>query len=132
MAGFPLPLLGYPFIRSSIRATLTAAAAVMVAIPLVVAPARARGPDNIADVAEKVINAVVNVSTSQSVDNRNSATPPPALPPGSPFEEFFDEFFKNRRGQQGDNNQNRPNTPLPRAVHSNQQASTSPREISFP
>ncbi len=61
--------------------------------------------------AEKVINAVVNISTSQSVEGRNSATPQPLLPPGSPFEEFFDEFFKNRRGQQGDNNQNRPNGP---------------------
>src|ERR1700693_1767189 len=109
MAGFPLP---YSFIRSSYRATLAAAAAATVAIPLLAGPAQARGPDNIADVAEKVINAVVNVSTSQSVDNRNAAAPP-SLPPGSPFEEFFDEFFKNRRGQQGDNNQgqNRPNTP---------------------
>jgi serine protease Do len=86
------------------------AALSLVALP----PAQARGPDNIADVAEKVINAVVNISTSQSVDTHSSATPPPMLPPGSPFEEFFDEFFKNRRGgQQGDNNnnQNRPNTP---------------------
>ena len=111
MVGIPLPNLGYSFIRSTCRATLAAAAAVLVAVPLVAVPAQARGPDNIADVAEKVINAVVNVSTSQSVDNRNSATPAPSLPPGSPFEEFFDEFFKNRRGQQGDNNQNRPNTP---------------------
>jgi serine protease Do len=89
---------------------LAAAAAAVVAVPLLAAPAQARGPDNIADVAEKVINAVVNISTSQSVENKNSAAPP-SLPPGSPFEEFFDEFFKNRRGQQGDNNQNRPNTP---------------------
>src|SRR5215468_4368715 len=111
MAGFPPPVLGYPLIRSSFRIALAAAAAVALAIPLVAPPAQARGPDNIADVAEKVINAVVNVSTSQSVENRNSATPQPSLPPGSPFEEFFDEFFKNRRGQQGDNNQNRPNGP---------------------
>src|SRR5262252_6544407 len=110
MAGFPPPVLGYPLIRSSFRIALAAAAAVALAIPLVAAPAQARGPDNIADVAEKVINAVVNISTSQSVENRNSATPAPSLPPGSPFEEFFDEFFKNRRGQQGDN-QNRPNGP---------------------
>jgi serine protease Do len=87
------------------------AAAVAAAAAFVAPPAHARGPDNIADVAEKVINAVVNISTSQSVDTHGSATPPPLLPPGSPFEEFFDEFFKNRRGQQGDNNQNRPNTP---------------------
>src|SRR5215468_6770171 len=110
MAGFPPPVLGYPLIRSSFRIALAAAAAVALAIPLVAAPAQARGPDNIADVAERVINAVVNISTSQSVENRNSATPAPSLPPGSPFEEFFDEFFKNRRGQQGDN-QNRPNGP---------------------
>jgi serine protease Do len=111
MAGFPPSQLGYSLIFSTYRVVLAATVVVAVAIPLVAGPAQARGPDNIADVAEKVINAVVNVSTSQSVDNRNSATPAPSLPPGSPFEEFFDEFFKNRRGQQGDNNQNRPNTP---------------------
>src|ERR1700720_767987 len=114
MAGFPPSHLGYSLIRSTYRVVLATTVVVAVAIPLVAGAAQARGPDNIADVAEKVINAVVNVSTSQSVDNRNSATPAPSLPPGSPFEEFFDEFFKNRRGQQGDNNnnnQNRPNTP---------------------
>src|SRR6516225_4059853 len=104
MAGPSLPRLHLPVVL---------AAAAVAALSLVAPrPAQAKGPDNIADVAEKVINAVVNVSTSQSVDTRGSATPPPLLPPGSPFEEFFDEFFKNRRGgQQGDNNQNRPNTP---------------------
>jgi serine protease Do len=57
------------------------------------------GPENIADVAEQVIDAVVNISTSQKVDARVSGMPD--LPPGSPMEEFFDEFFKNRRGQGG-------------------------------
>src|ERR1700722_14795521 len=60
-------------------------------------PAAARGPENIADVAEQVIDAVVNISTSQKVDARMGNVPD--LPPGSPMEEFFDEFFKNRRGQ---------------------------------
>jgi serine protease Do len=108
MVGFPL------FARQSARSTALALAAV-VAIPLLAAPAAARGPDNIADVAEKVINAVVNISTSQTVNNRNSATP--QLPPGSPFEEFFDEFFKNRRNNQQGDNQNRPNN-TPRRVNS--------------
>src|SRR5260221_5538062 len=111
MAGFPPSHLGYSLIRSTYRVVLATTVVVAVAIPLVAGAAQARGPDNIADVAEKVINAVVNISTSQSVEGRNSATPQPLLPPGSPFEEFFDEFFKNRRGQQGDNNQNRPNGP---------------------
>jgi serine protease Do len=78
------------------------AAAVML---LPVRPAAARGPENIADVAEQVIDAVVNISTSQKVDPHVAGMPD--LPPGSPMEEFFDEFFKNRRGQ-GDNTERAP------------------------
>ena len=71
---------------------------------LATAPVSARGPDGIADIAEKVIDAVVNISTSQTVDAKGGggdrgATP--QLPPGSSFEEFFDDFFKNRRGPGG-------------------------------
>ncbi|MGB9113979.1 Do family serine endopeptidase [Bradyrhizobium sp.] len=70
------------------------------------APALARGPDGIADVAEKVIDAVVNISTSQTVEAKagpggEGRGVTPQLPPGSPFEEFFDDFFKNRRGGPG-------------------------------
>jgi len=69
------------------------------------APALARGPDGIADVAEKVIDAVVNISTSQTVEAKGGpgggGGAMPQLPPGSPFEEFFDDFFKNRRGGPG-------------------------------
>src|SRR4030088_2290578 len=73
---------------------------------LVSAPALARGPDGIADVAEKVIDAVVNISTSQTVEatgGGDGSGAMPQLPPGSPFEEFFDDFFKNRRGGPGGN-----------------------------
>ena len=93
-------------------ALLTAAA---IAWPILTVPAAARGPDGIADVAEQVIDAVVNVSTKQSVDLSGGAMP--QLPPGSPFEEFFEEFFKNRRGQGGQNGQN-GQTPSPRRVNS--------------
>jgi serine protease Do len=71
------------------------------------APAFARGPDGIADIAEKVIDAVVNISTSQTVDAKGGGGggggggASPQVPPGSPFEEFFDDFFKNRRGGPG-------------------------------
>src|ERR1700680_1373669 len=72
---------------------------------LVSPPALARGPDGIADVAEKVIDAVVNISTSQTVEAKGGGAEGrgamPHLPPGSPFEEFFDDFFKNRRGGPG-------------------------------
>ena len=67
-------------------------------------PALARGPDGIADVAEKVIDAVVNISTSQTIEAKAGGEGRgaiPQLPPGSPFEEFFEDFFKNRRGPGG-------------------------------
>ncbi len=71
-------------------------------------PAAARGPDNIADVAEQVIDAVVNVSTSQKVDAHIGNLPD--LPPGSPMEKFFEDFFKRHRGQggPGDQDQDEP------------------------
>ena len=86
---------------------LMAAICLGAASVLVSAPALARGPDGIADVAEKVIDAVVNISTSQTVDANKGGGgggdrgAMPQLPPGSPFEEFFDDFFKNRRGPGG-------------------------------
>ena len=62
---------------------------------LVSAPAFARGPEGIADVAEKMIDAVVNISTSQTIEAKGGGDGTmPQLPPGSPFEEFFDDFFK--------------------------------------
>ena len=103
------------------RAGLAIFTATAIAWPALTSPAGARGPEGIADAAEQVIDAVVNVSTKQSVDLRNGAMP--QLPPGSPFEEFFEEFFKNRRGpngqpgkpgQDGDNSQ----PPTPRRVNS--------------
>jgi serine protease Do len=95
-------------IRQPAAAMATAAA---LALSLSAAPAAARGPDGIAEVAEMVIDAVVNISTSQTVDAHSGPTP--SLPPGSPFEEFFDEFFKKRRGE-GDQNRER----TPRRVNS--------------
>ncbi len=93
-------LFAMPF--SACRKPLLAgiAAATMLALA---GPAQARGPENIADVAETVIDAVVNISTSQRVEG-NSRTGPgagPQVPPGSPFEDFFKDFFENRRGGQG-------------------------------
>jgi serine protease Do len=78
-------------------------------LPWLAAPAAARGPEHIADVAEQVIEAVVNISTSQTVDARGGGAVP-QLPPGSPFEEFFEEFFKNRRGDNGGRSPRRVNS----------------------
>ncbi len=94
---------------------LSAVAVAVLALPALSTPAFARGPENIADVAEKVIDAVVNISTSQKVEIARQRAAMPQLPPGSPFEEFFEEFFKNRRGQGGDDQT--PNR-TPRRVNS--------------
>jgi serine protease Do len=94
-------------IAVSHRLRLAAAAILVGATALVSAPAFARGPEGIADVAEKVIDSVVNISTSQTVEAKGDGRGAiPQLPPGSPFEEFFDDFFKNRRngGRGGDKN----------------------------
>jgi serine protease Do len=91
-------------------AAIVALAAALITLPAWTAAAR--GPENIADVAEQVIDAVVNISTSQKVDARLNSIPD--LPPGSPMEEFFEEFFKNRRGQGGQGDPDR----TPRRVNS--------------
>src|SRR6266496_1044965 len=93
--------------RNLRRPAFAALTATALAVTAFSAPALARGPDGISEVAETVNDAVVNISTSQTVDSK--VGPMPQLPPGSPFEEFFDEFFKNRRGQ-GDN-PNREHSP---------------------
>ena len=64
------------------------------------------GPASVADLAERLLDAVVNISTSQNVKNEDRA-PIPQVPEGSPFQDFFDEFFK------GDGETGRP-----RSVHS--------------
>src|SRR5579862_2237232 len=89
------------------------AAIAAIAVAIIILPARpaaARGPENIADVAEQVIGAVVNVSTSQKVDSHIGNLPD--LPPGSPMEKFFDDFFKHHHGDSndGDNEPHRVNS----------------------
>jgi serine protease Do len=60
-------------------------------------------PDGFADLAAKLLPAVVNISTSQTIksDKPNRPGPDiPQFPPGSPFEEFFKDFFdRNQRGK---------------------------------
>ncbi|MFI0843481.1 DegQ family serine endoprotease [Mesorhizobium sp. IMUNJ 23232] len=61
------------------------------------------GPASVADLAERLLGAVVNISTTQNVKGTEApnAVPMPQLPEGSPFQDFFDDFFKNREGEGG-------------------------------
>ena len=68
-------------------------------LALLAAPALSQmrnGPTSVAPVAEKLIDAVVNISTSQTMKGPEGV-PLPRVPKGAPFEEFFEDFF-NRRG----------------------------------
>jgi serine protease Do len=83
-----------PPARRFVGALAGAAALAVTALP---GTAWARGaPDSFADLAEKIMPAVVNISASTTVEVRNRNLP--QLPPGTPFEDLFEEFF-NRRGQ---------------------------------
>lgn len=60
-----------------------------------------RGPASVADTAEKLQDAVVNISTTQKVkDNRE--VPMPDVPKGAPFDEFFRDYF-DRQDKDGGN-----------------------------
>jgi serine protease Do len=69
----------------------------LLAALLVPALAQSRqGPPSVAPVAEKLIDAVVNISTKQTMKGAEGV-PLPKVPKGAPFEEFFDDFF-DRKG----------------------------------
>ena len=53
-----------------------------------------RGPVPVADLAERLLDAVVNISTTQNVAaGPRRGAPRGRAPEGSPFQEFFDDFF---------------------------------------
>ena len=72
------------------------------------------GPASVADLAENVLDAVVNISIVQGNSGtrprRNTRPSPapdlPSAPDGSPFEEFFDDFFKQQQ-QEGEGGRGR-------------------------
>ena len=50
-------------------------------------------PDSFADLAEKLMPSVVNISTTQTVKTNSNSNPFPfKFPPGSPFGEMFKDF----------------------------------------
>ena len=85
--------------RSFTKLALTAGLAALLsqsALLPMTGEAFAKGPESVADLAEGLLDAVVNISTSQTIAGTDgpSAVPMPQLPEGSPFQDFFDEFFK--------------------------------------
>jgi len=99
------------FVRQIRQPAIAAVAAAAMTLPALSTSSAARGPDTIADISERVIDAVVNISTSQKVETRNS--PMPQLPNDPQLDELFRDFF-NRRGQGDPQNRERG----PRRVNS--------------
>ncbi|MDJ1636047.1 Do family serine endopeptidase [Rhizobium rhizogenes] len=59
-------------------------------------PAMNAGPASVADLASGLLDAVVNISTSQKVKDQGDGPANPKVPDNSPFQDFFNDFFKNR------------------------------------
>ncbi len=51
-------------------------------------------PDSFADLAERLLPSVVNISTSSTIEGHGNT---PNFPPDNPFGELFREFFENQR-----------------------------------
>jgi serine protease Do len=70
-----------------------AAASMVVLMFASAPPSLAKVPmEGFADLADKALPAVVNISTTQTI-KRDSGPNRPHFPPGSPFEEFFKDYF---------------------------------------
>jgi serine protease Do len=102
-----LSFLTRPIKRLALTAGLAAMLAQGVAMQFTT-EAFAKGPESVADLAEGLLDAVVNISTSQTIAGADGpAQPMPPLPEGSPFQDFFDEFFKDKgQGGEGGSGQN--------------------------
>ena len=84
------PIAAYRFVTAAFLALILVVA---------VAPRVAwAAPESFADLAEKLSPAVVNISTSQTV-NRPDRGNRPQLPEGSPFEDLFKDFFDGHNQQ---------------------------------
>ena len=82
--------------RFPLRGGLVARAACVAALGLVLlgGPAAAKGgTESLADLADSVVDAVVNISASQVVEQKQAGAMP-KLPPGTPFDDLFEDFFK--------------------------------------
>ena len=81
-------------------------------------PAFAKGPDSLADLADAVSDAVVNISATQTMDEKHASNAP-QLEPGTPFDDLFEEFFKrHQQGQRGQGGGDRPEKPRERKSNS--------------
>ena len=83
---------------TGLRAAAATALFAVVALAWTQVMAAAAPAEGFADLAERLLPAVVNISTTQVLKNPEKGLEMPQFPPGSPFEEFFKDFLE-RQGQ---------------------------------
>ena len=71
---------------------------VLILIVLVVPSTNSRGiPETFSELAEELLPSVVNISTTQLIEDKYNTRPQFQFPPGSPFEDMFRDFFDMNR-----------------------------------
>ncbi|TWB61587.1 serine protease Do [Rhizobium sp. ERR 922] len=60
-------------------------------------PAMNAGPASVADLASGLLDAVVNISTSQKVKDEGNGPATPKVPDNSPYQDEFNDFFNNKK-----------------------------------
>lgn len=82
-------------------------AAMMPALPAMAqsVAVQQRGPASVADLAEGLLDAVVNISISQDADgsDADSGSPSPKVQKDAPFEQYFNDYFNKRKKDGGKN-----------------------------
>ena len=71
---------------------------VLILIVLVTPSTNSRGiPETFSKLAEELLPGVVNISTTQLIEDKYNTRPQFQFPPGSPFEDMFRDFFDMNR-----------------------------------
>ncbi len=97
-----------PVICHAMGKTESAKGAAISEQKIIPSPIPPGAPSSFADIADKLLPAVVNISSTIKTNEKESGglnqMPDFQFPPGSPFEDFFKEFL-DRQGQGGGDNQ---------------------------
>ncbi len=90
-----------------LSAVAAASVMVMPAVPVQAqsAAVQQRGPASVADLAEGLLDAVVNISISQDAEgsDADSGSPSPKVQKDAPFEQYFNDYFSKRKKDGGKN-----------------------------
>ena len=68
--------------------------------PVVTGHRTQHGPESVSDLAESLMDAVVNIAITQNTKAEgDDGVPTPTLPKDAPFQDLFEDYFKNRNDE---------------------------------